>query len=291
MKKHTMTERAIARMLVEPTGRHFLDSGGAYGRHWERNQGKTVDGLKEAPSATVTAFSNNDGYVTLDLFHYLTDKLEYRHDLTLGFQSFARAKNRKDDPWLSNMEEWVDRRMTYGDQDGSEYFSRWTFNSFNQENLLSQDIQGIAFYDPALSAPLVILQIHGGADIRGGYTEPKVFEITADDPHDLFNWASYTVTCTALGDTDQVIEDRATIGAQWQARRDAHRDAHPWADVHCWEHRGPGEWTHSSGLFVPDPWEGDRPRWQEGEVDGIRSAVADKMLCPECGAPCEVYAQ
>ena len=28
-------------MLTENTGKHMLDSGGAYGRHWERNQKKS----------------------------------------------------------------------------------------------------------------------------------------------------------------------------------------------------------------------------------------------------------
>ena len=32
------TAEVIADMLRENTGKHFLDSGGAYGRHWERNQ-------------------------------------------------------------------------------------------------------------------------------------------------------------------------------------------------------------------------------------------------------------
>ena len=32
------TEKVIREMLTESTGRHMLDSGGIYGRHWEKNQ-------------------------------------------------------------------------------------------------------------------------------------------------------------------------------------------------------------------------------------------------------------
>ena len=38
------TKEIIYGMLIENTGTHFLDSGGAYGRAWERNQGKTIKG-------------------------------------------------------------------------------------------------------------------------------------------------------------------------------------------------------------------------------------------------------
>ena len=33
----------IYKMLTENTGVHMLDSGGAYGRNWERNQVKTIE--------------------------------------------------------------------------------------------------------------------------------------------------------------------------------------------------------------------------------------------------------
>ena len=36
----TQTQQAIFEMLTENTGKHFLDSGGDNGRHWQRNQKK-----------------------------------------------------------------------------------------------------------------------------------------------------------------------------------------------------------------------------------------------------------
>ena len=39
-------EQTIFEMITENTGSHMLDSGGAYGRNWQRNQGKTIDDFK-----------------------------------------------------------------------------------------------------------------------------------------------------------------------------------------------------------------------------------------------------
>jgi len=36
------TADILAGMFTENTGRHMLDSGGAYGRNWEHNQGRTT---------------------------------------------------------------------------------------------------------------------------------------------------------------------------------------------------------------------------------------------------------
>lgn len=38
----TTTREIIYAMLTSNTGSHMLDSGGAYGRHWERNASKSI---------------------------------------------------------------------------------------------------------------------------------------------------------------------------------------------------------------------------------------------------------
>ncbi len=57
------TEKKIAEMLKENTGRHMLDSGGAYGRHWERNQDKTF----EDEPATILNFEEEHIKITHNL--------------------------------------------------------------------------------------------------------------------------------------------------------------------------------------------------------------------------------
>ena len=44
-----LTAKIIYKMLTESTGKHMLDSGGAYGRHWERNQKKSFKDFKNEP--------------------------------------------------------------------------------------------------------------------------------------------------------------------------------------------------------------------------------------------------
>jgi len=46
------TKEIIYNMLTENTGRHMLDSGGAYGRNWERNQVKTIEDFENEPEET-----------------------------------------------------------------------------------------------------------------------------------------------------------------------------------------------------------------------------------------------
>ena len=52
MTKHqpTNVEQAVYNMLLENTVTHFLDSGGAYGRHWQRNQDKTIQDFINQPA-------------------------------------------------------------------------------------------------------------------------------------------------------------------------------------------------------------------------------------------------
>lgn len=163
-----ITSQKIADMLTENTGSSMLDSGGAYGRHWERNAGKTLEDFETAPAGTIDEY----GEITVDLFHYLNDRLEYAPALDAAWQSYDG--DRPNESWSENIETFLD--MLGVSQDGDFYGGgRWGFNSYNFGNcLLSQTIQGTAF--SLGSNGYVILQVHGGCDVRGGYTKPVIFE-------------------------------------------------------------------------------------------------------------------
>jgi hypothetical protein len=72
-KKITTTEYEIAKMLIENTGRHFLDSGGAYGRSWERNQALPF----LARPATTLSFRRGELDITHNVYHWLAERLDY----------------------------------------------------------------------------------------------------------------------------------------------------------------------------------------------------------------------
>ena len=75
------TKKIIFDMLVENTGAHFLDSGGAYGRHHERNAKKTFDDFNSEPEIfyalhTWKDKNNKKRYEierTVSVFHFLSE--------------------------------------------------------------------------------------------------------------------------------------------------------------------------------------------------------------------------
>jgi len=171
----TKAEQTIFLLLTENTGTHFLDSGGSGNRNWQRNQGLTIEALEAAPSATLEVLhSDGWGYdltPTVSLWHFLTQQL----DLCELCEEFNSLK----------VEDWE------GDTCGtSKAGTAWlakhdfelgeSYNSCNWESNLSQVIQWTTLERDG--AHYVLLQVHGGADVRGGYTDAKLFEVSGYDP-------------------------------------------------------------------------------------------------------------
>ena len=165
---HTQTEAVILEMLTENTGRSFLDSGDAYGRKWEQNQALGIDGLAQVPAVTFS-----DGRPVLSMFAFLREHLTYSPVLDSAWQEFDAS--RPDASWRENLAEWLDAfgLIPDGDAYGSgNYFELNTYE--NEYSLLSQVVQFHAFNMNKKS--FIALQIHGGCDVRGGYTKPRIFE-------------------------------------------------------------------------------------------------------------------
>ena len=168
MKLQKSTREVIASMLTENTGRHFLDSGGAYGRHWQRAEGMEVEHFDAAPRASIDRW----GEVTLDVFHYLTERLEFLPEMQQHYEEFV--KDRPDTYHLEDMEEFAEE---FGDIEGC--YLGGSFNTYNLEGeAISQTIQGIRFNYGGDTVALV--QVHGGADVRGGYTAPRAFKVKSE---------------------------------------------------------------------------------------------------------------
>lgn len=170
-------ENTIAAMMTENTGTHMLDSGGAYGRNWQRNAQMTLDDFKSRPSATLEIYySERDGtpsvelMPTVDLFHKLTSGVIYLDDLCNEFNAMPVDDWHGDQLGVSRAgSEWLELH-------GFEYDERRDFNTYNWGNNFSQVLQG-AFVKLHGDELYVLLQIHGGADVRGGYTDAKLFKL------------------------------------------------------------------------------------------------------------------
>ncbi len=181
-------DQTIAAMLTENTGKHALDSGGAYGRAWQRNIGKTVDDFRAMPSATaqITVREFNGETVAeilpcVNVFHLLTGGALELDDLCHEFNAMPV------DDWKSN--------DFYGVSiDGAEWLemrgfnaSGESFNTYNWASNHSQVLQGAELTREGEygEEKYLLLQIHGGADVRGGYTDAKLFKL--DDHAEYYN--------------------------------------------------------------------------------------------------------
>lgn len=190
-------------MLKENTGRHMLDSGGAYGRHWERNQGKS---FAELPGYSVE-FDTYSGHqleimVTLQLYHWMCHNLEPDDELQALLDKFAEENPTMD---VYTLGEEFAEKLVKGEfeEAGGEWsypsrgrYGETKFNSYNDDNILSQDILYTPLCDNTWSrhdTTHLVLQVHGGCDARGGHTMPRVFKLAGDEYDWLDTMVSYDI--------------------------------------------------------------------------------------------------
>jgi hypothetical protein len=277
------TAEVLQRMLTENTGTHFMDSGGTSGRAWQRNQGvKFAD--RPASKLEVEIYSKNAWIsLTLDVFHFLNDRVEYNHELNESFQELANRPENESEGWMALVEEWIDERREGGpvgqylcrvsddeavrevrdsedfteDEDGYvcidgvDYYveerrppgaeareiggvygdgDAFWVNTYNHESNLSQVLQFYFWTEGTTgreygnrindSKTYVALQIHGGADVRGGYTVPVIFEVCGEGVEILMH-ADGEICCLtnpecdahwSTDDTCHWYEDGSTAG-------------------------------------------------------------------------------
>lgn len=186
----TTTEEVLVSMLTENTGRHMLDSGGAYGRNFERNAGMTVADAMAQPEVHVETWERDGAlvveYCTLDLFHFLRQRVDFDSTLDAQFREFAMSDEWREENWFTCLYAWldaIDARLG-GDPP-------MVVNTYNGEDYLSQVIQYVIFDHPETGEPIAAIAIHGGCDVRGGYTAPRMFAI--GDSYALFDNADLEV--------------------------------------------------------------------------------------------------
>tara|TARA_R100000781_G_scaffold58158_1_gene37490 strand:- start:1206 stop:1907 length:702 start_codon:yes stop_codon:yes gene_type:complete len=173
-------ENTIYRMLTENTGTHFLDSGGNSNRHWQRNQNKTLqDFINEDEQIFEVDTENNEVLRIVSVFHYLAGS-----GSCLEFDEICNEFNELQDNPSDEIrwEKWADFEIHGVFQSGADYLEVFedfeierSWNTYNGESDLSQVLQGANITINGES--YVIIQIHNGADVRGGYTNAKLFKL------------------------------------------------------------------------------------------------------------------
>lgn len=243
------TRVALAEMLVESTGTSILDSGSAYGRHWQRN--RTIRDFEFVaptrcefvlPIAADESVEPTDGWwvdCSLHIYDWLAERLTYLPGLDADFERFAEwldARNH-DSSWLGYASRWTesalvsefltdaaasssisdagqrylrclaDDRVTglYGDGDP------FVVNTYNGPDLLSQTLQYV--FLEAAGTQMVLLSIHGGCDVRGGYGRPRFFELNSECA--IFdNARAFLTSADGLGSTCWYTDD---AGYTWHS--------------------------------------------------------------------------
>lgn len=195
------TEDVVISMLRENTGRGICDSGDAYGRNWERAQSHD---FKSEPEVTThwSAYKDSKGVhrisadTTVSLYHWMTNALEFDPEMQAELDEFLEEHKDEAGSWLQLSDEFVERLIELGRVDpknGAELV-----NTYNDPDYcwLSQVLQyhalnledGDAFYPTHL-----IVHVHGGCDVRGGYTAPKCFTLTSQGRDYFRDWMRPTV--------------------------------------------------------------------------------------------------
>lgn len=177
--KEKTTKEIILEQLQENTGRALCDSGGAYGRNFERNQRKTWEDFTANP-VTLEAHVYKHGPKpelelngTISVASWMENNLTYLPEMQAEYEAFCqRVDPDKDDYSMSLMEQFAKQCDPKG--------ARNVVNTYNGECDLSQTLQWIEFEwtdADEFDHSAVLLQVHGGCDVRGGYTEPKAYEV------------------------------------------------------------------------------------------------------------------
>jgi len=209
MVKLSKTKKVLDQMLKENTGTHMCDSGGAYGRHWQRNQDKDFEKM---PRSTVEfrVYKHGDKVepeimVTHNIYHWLESRLEFCPEMDKLFHGrfLKECDGENNDTvistipgtspysgggqktWMELMEEFPEWLKTLKDRYRQPKYENVTDfygngdpvirYTYNEQNCLSQDIQYLYF--EIGDSSYVALQIHGGCDARGGLTRPRLFEV------------------------------------------------------------------------------------------------------------------
>ena len=175
MGNESYTDRVIRSMMKENTGRHMLDSGGAYGRNWEHNQKRRKWKLANPLTVEISQYDDNLEIIpTLDLYSFLVAHLDTNDKTMYLNRMFNQYSKDSDNSWFEDISNFIDESpFIYG---------HGVVNTYNGESMLSQVIQYYPFtltdeedyyYEDEV---FITLMIHGGCDVRGGYTKPVIFQ-------------------------------------------------------------------------------------------------------------------
>lgn len=203
------TSKTIENMMLERTAHQLGDSGDVYGRNYQRNQENGIDKSTISPIDFFLDEENKTIHLeqTVNIYDFLTkhldksytaDKIEeilytVMEEENIDIYSIWEIQDLFENNFLESYiyDNYFDETIDDYTEDyyleeipyelsPSPYFKGYDWiNTYNGEQFVSQTLQFMCFTDGLND--YVLLQIHGGCDVRGGYTAPRVFEINDID--------------------------------------------------------------------------------------------------------------
>jgi len=194
------TAKKLAEMWTENTGTHMLDSGGDTGRQWQRNAGKTASDFLAHGDIYL-----EDGIATRDTFHLCLRALRFDADtesLTNRFRNWVQSMpNEWDSDYYYNSAGTVHEFITEVlDAERVGDYSLEIANSYNSDTLLDSVIMyGFFKYR---GVDYLALSKHGGADVRGGYSDFVFFELACEPIEFLLDQVTFSAYCEQCDEYD-----------------------------------------------------------------------------------------
>jgi hypothetical protein len=199
-KQFNKVQKLVYAMLTENTGKHMLDSGGTDSRGWQRNQKKTI--LDFYNEQAEQYFLDTDSKYpeierSVSVFHYLSNL-----ELDEICDQFNKANNNAKD-WDGDLYGVSAKaeKVLFELSGKHKIDEPRIWNTYNGNSDLSQTLQGanLRLFNDGQFEDYILVQIHNGADVRGGYTDAKLFKVTDDfysireymDKYDLMEELEY----------------------------------------------------------------------------------------------------
>lgn len=165
-------EQVLTEMLKESTGKNAMDSGDAYGRHWEDNQ---KNGIKTGYQVCDFYIDDNDKTCelnpTIPIFDVLKNTLMYTEECVY-LEGLLPS-----DIYSSDTLYWISEQIENNKVKDFQAYENMNkvCNTYEEESFASQDYAYIIFeHEDDL---YIAISMHNGCDIRGGYTNVHIFEI------------------------------------------------------------------------------------------------------------------
>jgi hypothetical protein len=253
-----VTQCVLKAMFCENTGAHYLDSGGAYGRGWERAQAiKDLD-WTEFPPVKVEV-DKDSFYILKNTYQLLCDVLEYDIEMDKIFHKFCNQEIRKRDSYYSNMNDFVEHLKKWD----IDFEDKGGYNTYNGDSCLDKTLQWNMFsiYNGKYEGDYLLLQIHNGCDVRGGYSTPHVFRFDEDD----FWWRLDDLSAYCPNRYQE--DDEKTMQVDLQGKK-----VPPKRHVDCYSDDGGYHWYEDNDFeFITD---------EDGE---------HHVVCGKCGLDINFY--